>query len=241
MIDGFVVFDSIHSWWLIGIMIAIALLTVVYVRLSDTGRKRVKKVLAYTILIGELVKLLVLWLEGKSLLYYLPIHLCGFAIVLLMLHVYRPTALVKEILFSLTLPGAFIALLFPGWSDEPVMSFIHIHSFVYHGIITAYPIILLASGELRPNRKGLWKVGIVLLLIIPFVYSFNAWVGTNYMFLNRPIPNSPLMLIYNTFGENGYIVGLLLVAVVVWLLQYTVYALVQAIISRQHVQDNSSI
>lgn len=226
---GFIPFDALHWRWLIGISMAIIILTLLYVRMSSSGRMQIKRLLAYSILIGEIVKLIVLALQGKSLLYYLPIHLCGFAIVLLMLHVYRPTALVKEILFSLTLPGAFIALLFPGWNDEQVMSFIHIHSFIYHGIITAYPIMLLASGELRPNYKNLWKVSIVLLLIIPVVYFFNASSGTNYMFLNRPIANSPLMLIYNTFGKQGYIAGLVMVAVVIWLLQYSLYAVASRI------------
>jgi len=227
MNEGFTAFDSLHTWWLIGIAVAIIVLMVCYVRASDAGRMWIKRVLAYSIFIGEIIKLLVVWQQGKSLLYYLPIHLCGFAIILLMLHIYRPTSLINEILFSLTLPGAFIALLFPGWSDEPVMSFIHIHSFVYHGIITVYPLLLLSSGELKPNPRGLWKVGIVLLLIIPLVYSFNAWVGTNYMFLSRPIANSPLMLIYEAFGKNGYIAGLLLVAVALWLLQYSIYYIVQ--------------
>lgn len=229
MVEGFTVFDALHVWWLVGIAIAIVVLMVAYVKLSDTGRIWIKRVLAYSIFIGELIKLLVVWQLGKSLLYYLPIHLCGFAIILLMLHVYRPTSLINEILFSLTLPGALIALLFPGWSDEPVMSFIHIHSFVYHAIITAYPLLLLSSRELKPNARGLWKVGIVLLLIIPLVYSFNAWAGTNYMFLNSPIGNSPLMLIYEAFGKNGYIAGLVCVAVMIWLLQYSLVYLVQRI------------
>lgn len=232
MAASFIPFDALHWRWLLGISLAIIVLTLLYVRMSSFGRMQTKRLLAYSILIGEIVKLVVVVQQGKSLLYYLPIHLCGLAIVLLMLHIYRPTALVQEILFSLTLPGAFIALLFPGWSDEPVMSFIHIHSFIYHGIITGYPIMILASGELRPNYRNLWKVTIVLLLVIPIVYFFNASSGTNYMFLNRPIANSPLMLIYNTFGKNGYIAGLFLVAVVIWLLQYSVYAIASRI--KQH-------
>ncbi|GIP16528.1 hypothetical protein J40TS1_21700 [Paenibacillus montaniterrae] len=222
---GFMAFDALHWRWLIGLMLGIIVLTVVYARATQAWRLRIKRLLAYSILIGEVVKLFVVWQLGKSLLYYLPIHLCGFAIVLLMLHVYRPTALINEILFSLTLPGALIALIFPGWTAEPVMGFIHIHSFIYHGIITVYPLLLLASGELRPNWRQLWKVAIFLALIIPFVYSFNAYSGTNYMFLNAPIANSPLMLIYETFGANGYIAGLVMVAVVVWLLQYSLYGL----------------
>lgn len=227
MEQGFVAFDQVHWSWLAGIAVAIIMLTWLYVRSPEHRRTVIKRVLAYSLLIGELVKLIVVWQLGKPLLFYIPIHLCGMAIVLLMLHVYRPFAVVNEILFSLTLSGAIIALLFPGWTDETTMGFLHIHSFVFHAIITAYPIMLLASGELKPQAKQLWKVGIFLIIVIPLIYQFNAAVGTNYMFLNRPIANSPLMVIYDTFGKHGYIWGLVLVTMLIWVIQYSVYGVVR--------------
>jgi len=223
MDQGFVAFDAVHWGWLAVITLFVIGLTWLYVRLSGAKRTIMKRVLAYSLLIGEVIKLIVVWQLGKPLLFYIPIHLCGLAIVLLMLHAYRPFAAIHEILFSLTLPGALIALLFPGWTDETTMGFLHIHSFVFHAIITVYPIMLLASGELKPRVKQLWKVAIFLIIVIPLTYQFNAAVGTNYMFLNRPISNSPLMLIYETFGEHGYVWGLVLVAVLIWIIQYSVY------------------
>lgn len=223
MNQGFVAFDAVHWGWLAVITLLIIGLTWLYVRASVPKRTIIKRVLAYLLLIGEIIKLIVVWQLGKPLLFYIPIHLCGLAIILLMLHAYKPFPAVQEILFSLTLPGALIALLFPGWTDETTMGFLHIHSFLFHCIITAYPIMLLASGELKPQVKQLWKVGIFLLIVIPLTYQFNAAVGTNYMFLNRPIPHSPLMLIYETFGERGYVWGLVLVAVLIWIIEYSVY------------------
>lgn len=225
MDQGFVVFDTVHWVWLFVITVAIIGLTWYYARSSLSKRIIIKRVLAYSLLIGEFIKLIVVWQLGKPLLFYIPIHLCGLAIVLLMLHAYRPFGAVNEILFSLTLPGAVIALLFPGWTDETTMGFLHIHSFLFHCIITAYPIMLLASGELKPQAKQLWKVAIFLLIVVPLTYQFNAAVGTNYMFLNRPIANSPLMLIYDRFGEHGYVWGLVLVAVLIWVIQYSVYGI----------------
>ncbi|MFC6333802.1 YwaF family protein [Paenibacillus septentrionalis] len=239
MDQGFIAFDALHVSWLLAIAIGVAAVTYGYVKALESARAWIKRVLAYSILLAEGVKLLVVWQLGKPLLFYIPIHLCGLAIVLLMLHAYRPFALVNEILFSLTLPGALIALLFPGWTDETAMGFLHIHSFVYHGIITAYPIMLLASGELKPQARQLWKVGLFLLVVIPLTYQFNAAVGTNYMFLNRPIANSPLMLIYETFGERGYIWGLVLVAAIMWVILYGGYAMVRAAYKHRRKLSNS--
>ncbi|HIW33910.1 MAG TPA: YwaF family protein [Candidatus Paenibacillus intestinavium] len=225
METGFEVFDSVHLSWLIAIVIISILITIIYSRCSALQRAWIRKGIGYTLLIAEICKVIVVLATGRNLLYYLPIHLCGFAIFLILFHAYRKSTTISEILFSLTIPGAFIALLFPGWANEPVMSFLHIHSFFYHALILTYPIMLLATGEMTPNIRRIWKVVLFLIITIPPVYYFNKMYDTNYMFLNWPINNSPLMSIQQLFGESRYIVGLILVLLSVWLLQYSVWSL----------------
>jgi len=225
MEKGFEVFDSVHLNWLIAIVILTISITFIYYRCSKLQRAWIRKGIGYTLLIAEICKVIVVLATGQNLLYYLPIHLCGIAIFLVLLHAYRESTTVAEILFSLTMPAAFIALIFPGWVNDPVMSFLHIHSFVYHGLILTYPIMILATGEMKPNIRRIWKVILFLIITIPPVYFFNKIYETNYMFLNWPISNSPLMSIYQLFGESRYIVGLVLVLFVVWIVQYSLWGL----------------
>lgn len=229
METGFLVFDTVHLSWIICILVFCIGMTFLYRSSTTRLKTAIRRTIAYTLLIGEIIKIVVVLSLGKSLLYYLPIHLCGLAIVLIMFHAYRSIPLITEILFSLTLPGAAIALLFPGWTDEPVMSFLHIHSFMYHALILTYPIMLLAASEMIPRAKRLWQVALFLLVTIPLIYWFNKVFETNYMFLNWPIPNSPLMEIYHLFGKQGYVFGLMLVAVVLWVIQYGIWELVSRI------------
>ncbi|MCR8657635.1 YwaF family protein [Paenibacillus endoradicis] len=222
---GFEVFDSVHLNWLIVIVMISIVITFIYYRCSQWHRAWIRKGFGYTLFIAEICKVIVVLATGRNLLYYLPIHLCGFAIFLILFHAYRNNTTIAEILFSLTIPGAFIALLFPGWANDPVMSFLHIHSFVFHALILTYPIMLLATGEITPNIRRLWKVVLFLIVTIPPVYFFNKINDTNYMFLNWPISNSPLMSIQQLFGESRYIVGLVLVLFVVWFIQYSLWNL----------------
>src|SRR5690606_16795854 len=94
-------------------------------------------------------------------------------------------------------------------------------------ITTACPIMLRASGELKPQATQVWNVGIFLIIVLPPISQFHAAVATIYMFLNRPIANSPLMVIYDTFGKHGYIWGLVLVTMLIWVIQYSVYGVVR--------------
>ncbi|URN96331.1 MAG: YwaF family protein [Candidatus Pristimantibacillus lignocellulolyticus] len=225
MEKGFEVFDYVHLNWLIAIVIISILITFIYTRCSPLQRDWMRKGIGYTLLIAEICKVIVVLATGRNLLYYLPIHLCGLAIFLVLLHAYRKSTMIAEILFSLTMPSAFIALLFPGWANDPVMSFLHIHSFVYHALILTYPIMLLATGEMKPRIRRLWKVILFLIITIPPVYLFNKIYETNYMFLNWPIANSPLMSIQQFFGESRYILGLVVVLLAVWIIQYSLWGL----------------
>lgn len=239
METGFLLFDTVHWSWIISILIFCIGTTLLYRSSAASTKTTIRRIFAYTLLIGELIKIVVVLVLGKSLLYYLPIHLCGLAIILIMFHAYRSSPFITEILFSLTLPGAAIALLFPGWTDEPLMSFLHIHSFIYHALILTYPIMLLASNEMIPRAKRLWQVVLFLLVTIPLIYWFNKAFETNYMFLNWPIPNSPLMTIYNLFGASGYVFGLMLVAVVMWVIQYSIWGLVDVIKKKKRSNVNA--
>lgn len=225
MREGFEVFDRTHLNWIVAIIIFCIVMTFIYYRCSELHRERIRKSFAYILAIAEIIKVIVVLVSGHNILYYLPIHLCGLAIFLILIHSYRRNHTASEILFNLTLPGALIAIIFPGWANEPVMSFLHIHSFVFHALILTYPIMLLVTGEIIPSIRRIWRSAVFLLIVIPPVYFFNKYYNTNYMFLNWPISNSPLMSIEQLFGARGYIFGLVLVTVIMWVVEYSIWTI----------------
>jgi len=218
--SGFNVFDRTHIIWLVSILLITMIGSIAYNSFSHRQRKVTKYVIAYSLLVFEIIKITVVINEDKNILYYLPIHLCGLAIFLLIIYAHTQNRYVAEILYAITLPGAAIALITPGWANEKLLSFLHVHSFIFHMVIIMFPLMIIVSKEHKPSLRALIAPVSFLAVTVPAVYIFNKWTGTNYMFLNWPISNTPIMTLANWFGEPGYIFGMILVLIVVWILMY---------------------
>ena len=79
--------------------------------------------------------------------------------------------------------------------------------------------MLVAGGELRPDtRRAPACLGIMLLIAVP-VYVFDRLMGTNYMFLNWPLPGSPLEW-FAFLGRPGYLLGYIPLLAAAWTVIY---------------------
>ena len=96
----------------------------------------------------------------------------------------------------------------------------HNHSFIIHGLLIAYPIMLLTSGELVPNWRQLHKVAIKLAITVFPIYFFSKHYDLNFMFLNTPSPGSPLVLLKQRLGNPGYLIGFAGMIGEVWFVMY---------------------
>ena len=227
--EGFQMFDSYHLTWLIAIIGTTMLIITAYVKAAPFYRKKVRIFISYSLLVLELVKMVVVYIEGRNLAYYLPIHLCGLAIFLIIAYTHTSNKYIGEILFSITLPGAIVALIIPGWTNEPINSFIGIHSFLYHLAIVVFPLMIVFAKEHQPNVKQLSGSVIFLALTVPAIYLFNKQYNANYMFINWPIPGTPLIALEDVLGNPGYILGLIAILLVIWLFMYTFVYLLKKI------------
>ena len=68
-------------------------------------------------------------------------------------------------------------------------------------------LIAVLSGMARPRLRELWKTMAFLALAAAVVYPVNRALGTNYMFLSRPVPGTPLELCARLPGRGGYLLG----------------------------------
>ena len=105
-------------------------------------------------------------------------------------------------LYTVGIPGAMAALLFPSWTRLPLGNFMHLHSFTVHILLAMYPITLGLSGELAPSLKKLpqyllWLVG----MAIP-IYGINLLLDTNFMFLMYAEEGNPLYLFEQMWGNH---------------------------------------
>ena len=216
----FQAFDVVHSSWLIGIVFFICLNIYFYKRISFQQQKKWRIVIFWTLLVSEVFKQLYFYFTNSYSYWSPPLHLCGLGIFIIGYHTYRANVTSATLLYALTLPGAVIALLFPGWTNEPIGSFLHIHSFVFHALLVVYVVVLVANKELKTREKELWRAVLFLLVTVPPIYVYNHQFNTNFMFLNRPVKGTPLQLLYDAAGSSGYLASLCAVLIVVWIVLY---------------------
>ncbi len=128
-----------------------------------------------------------------------------------------------HILYSLGLPGAAMALLFPDWVTYPPIHFLTFHAFLFHAGIILYVITALAEREIRPSLAGVREPITFLCVVVPCIYAFDRHFHANYFFVNVPSEGSPLVLLAAWLGNPGYLVGYAVLALLLMLLMNGLY------------------
>ena len=216
---GFQTFDLTHILWLLAGTVFCVAGCILYRRLSDSKRKTALKVLGIYIFLQEMVKNLVLILQGEFSWGYLPFHLCGINILLIAFDTVKQVKTVRSFLYYFAIPGAALALLFPNWTSMPVWNFFHLHSFTIHILLVLYPLLLVTTGQVATDLKSACKgIALLVAMAIP-VYGLNLLWGTNFMFLMKPDSGNPLELFEKLLGSHlwGFPILLPVVVLVMYL------------------------
>jgi len=198
---GFAQFGAAHLLWL-ALLSGLSILC-----LRRARSRRACLILGWSILAMEIYRDIVLLFIGYHGIYELPLHLCSLAGFFCFLHALRPRDWMGQVLYTLCLPGALAALLFPDWTRYPAINFMTIHGFLFHGAVVLYIRLALARREIVPDIKKLWKPVVFLCILVPPVYLFNKIFHANYLFINVPSPGSPLVLLERLLGNPGYLIG----------------------------------
>lgn len=212
-------FTPAHFAWLLFSALLAALLCWAHKRSGEVCRRRLRLAAAMLCVALELLRALLLILAGDYGVGRLPLHLCGMAVYICLLHALRGGELTGQFLYAFCLPGAVAALLFPDWSYYPALHFMTACGFALHALICAYVLMLVTGGELRPDiRRAPACLGLMLALAAA-IYVFDRLTGTNYMFLNWPSEGSPLEW-FAFLGRPGYVLGYLPMIAAAWAVMY---------------------
>lgn len=212
---GFSLFGSVHLAWLAGILAFTAIAALWFSQRPAYRQRRISWAVAWLLCAMIVVEKMVLALTGHLNVYSLPFHLCELAPLLYLLFAWRHWDWLGQVLYTLCLPGAAAALLFPDWSAYPQWNFMNLNSFLVHGLLILFPILQLVEHTIRPRLGALWKVWLFLAVLVPPMWLFNHAFGTNYLFLNAASPNSPLTWILGFTGPAWYLLGYALLGLAV--------------------------
>lgn len=231
---GFDLYCPGHLIWLAAIAAAVVLAARYYVKQTDERKTWLRKFFAVALLVSEFVKDIILIIIGAPMKGYLPFHLCGLAIFAILYDAFgKNRRITTQMLAYAFMPGAVSALLFCNWTEYPFLNFMCIHSFVFHGWIVIYVVMLYAAGEIRANYKGLWQTaGIMAVCAVP-IYILDKLIDENYLFLNEASEGSPLVILWDIFGTRfgapGYVISAAALVVAVFHVLYPVYRMINKI------------
>lgn len=216
---GFEIFGKTHLIWLFSIALLGVLLCMTYIRSNESGRRAILWTVCILTLCNEIAKYTVLGISGNFKVDYLPLHLCSINIFVILAYMITKKAILAEILYAASLPGALAALLFPSWTALPPTSFMHIHSFTVHFELMIFPLLLLVGGFV-PSFRRLSKAFPAILSVAVFVYIFNKIFDTSFMFLNGAGEGNPLSFFEDILGDPLYIVSIPFLLCIVWGVMY---------------------
>ncbi|MCR5502981.1 MAG: YwaF family protein [Lachnospiraceae bacterium] len=222
---GYPLFGATH---LISVAVTLALVLfalAVFKKKSGDTRKKLRRPVPLIMLIMEIFKDLFLLSVGRFGTGYLPLHVCGIGIFVFCFREYLPWRPVKdffgEVAFVLIMPASVAALFFADWTVYyPVLNFMNLYSYIWHGLLILYPAALLIEEEISPSVRHMYRVILFLCAVVPPVYLFDKRFGCNYFFVNRPVPGSPLSFFASFMGNPGYLFGYAVSAVIVMLFVY---------------------
>ena len=216
---GFSLFGPGHLSALTGSLGLILLLLLVFRRQPAPLQNRLMKVLSVSMVFLELVKDLILAVLGAFSVGYLPLHLCSLSMFVCLYYAWHPdSSAAGHILYSVVLPGALCALLFPNWTKFPLLHFQSLHSFLYHTLLVLFSLMPVVFGRCRPGLRGIGPSLLFLLGVSIPVGLLNLLLGTNYMFLRGPSNGSPLEALAVLPGRFGYLLGYFLLVLAVLIL-----------------------
>ncbi len=143
---------------------------------------------------------------------YLPLHICSIGIFVFLLREFLPWQWAKdafgEISYIIITPASIAALLFADWTVYyPVLNFMNIYSYIWHGLLILYPVLLRVRGEISPSIRHIHYCLLFLAAVVPPIYAFDKHFGCNYFFMNWPVKNSPLSWLASFMGNPGYLLG----------------------------------
>lgn len=215
---GFGMFSPSHLLVLTLLAAGIAWLVVAYRRAEAPRRRRLRLATAWTLFGLEAARQLGYVLADAYDPGILPLHVCGVAVVVVLVDALVPNRWTAGFLYALAWWGALAADVFPDWADRPLLNVFTWQSFAAHALILGYVLMLVVGGDLVPRVGDLPRTAVLVVVLAAVAMLANHAWGTNFWYLGTGAPGSPLEAIQQATGAAYIPVLVLLFAVLVTML-----------------------
>jgi len=140
----------------------------------------------------------------------LPLHICGMAGILTAPVLYTNLKPLRAFYGFIGMPGALMALIFPAVMQSEQQGLMNAAFYTLHGLIVVCGVIAIFKKPRLSPRDAFLSYGLGVAFAF-FVFGFNCFFHTNYLFLAFPPFGTPLEWLFKR-GQAAYILSLLLLA-----------------------------
>ena len=224
---GHTLFSLGHIIWLTFIILICILVTKRYKKADKNKQNLYRKICAMIVFSLEYIKIvLISFLFPNYITSYVPLHLCTFSGIFIIVDALWPNnKVVNTLWLYVFLPGGILGILSPS-TTYPWFNFFSIHEFLFHGLLVVYGVFKIAIGESRATYKGIWISALFLLLLMIPIYHIDITFNKAYMLLTNPSDFPLTKLLWNIstpiLGNNGYIALLLYLGLLLFHIIYLV-------------------
>lgn len=137
---------------------------------------------------------------------YVPLYYCSLILYAGLLSSYG-NGVIKKIGDIFIATGAIIGGLFflisPNTSlpTYPMLHYISIQSFIFHGTMLYLGLLVNITKYVEINIKDIKYYAILICIISAIAYIVNKILNTNFMFISRNFPNTPVEVVYKLLGK----------------------------------------
>ena len=229
---GYGQFSIKHLMWLILTISLIVGVVFLYGQLEPSSRITLLRTIGATLIIIDIIKMVLIYHSDVVFSDYLPLELCSFATYFIVCDsIWIGNVIFPEMLLTMFLPAAIMAILVPTTSTLPAINFYTIHQFLYHGLIIAYVMTRFLYGEIPLSYPGVWKSILQIIMLATVIYIIDTVFNKNFMFLRDTYDNALLNVIWKiTGGGINYTGGLVCFCIIMIHVFFIIFKLIELLL-----------
>lgn len=144
--------------------------------------------------------------NSKNINTYIPLYFCSLTLYAGLFSSFAKGKLKKigdVFLATGSIIGGIIFILFPTTSitTYPIIHYISIQSFIYHGVMIYVGLLMNITGYIEVKVNDIWYYFVFIMIIGIIAYIFNKSFDGNLMFISKNFPGTILEVVYNVTGK----------------------------------------
>ena len=180
---------SLFDWWHNFTMIIMCVVALCLLKLLSVASDKRKKRIEIGMFMSSVVSVTVVCINNSKL----PLELCNMVtLVLIPGALFTRQRVFGDVLICATSLPCFLAVVTPGLNASSQW-FHYIAYFIEHGINVFVAVYLLLIRRVTVDKKSIVNALLYFNAYVCFLFVFNYFASTNYMYLNEKPPYDTLL------------------------------------------------